>query len=235
MPNVLFQACASAQSKYLDVDAVSLSFVALMACKNELYACLRTDPCLHRTIPHLRTSTRGGKGNGCFKPNTPWYTLACNPYTSRGESACFMQVKMESVALWSLSNFPHHGSTVPSKIYVASCPPTMLVLPRLSFDEEEYALNREAVERFSILFGPFTWDLFASPNHAQCPAFFTQETLALAQEWANLANLWAHPPCCLIDTVIGKAEAEPRALVTTITPHWPEAPWFPHLQHLATY
>eukprot|EP00963_Diacronema_lutheri_P003197 scaffold270_cov347-Pavlova_lutheri.AAC.12 len=86
------------------------------------------------------------------------------------------------------------------------------VLPRLSFDDEEYALHREAPERFSITFRPFTWDLFASPKHAQCPAFFTRETHALAQEWASLGNLWAHPPCCLIDSVMGKLEAQPRAL-----------------------
>ena len=69
----------------------------------------------------------------------------------------------------------------------------------------------------------------------QCPAFFTRETSALAQERASLGNLRAHPPCCLIDSVVGKLEAEPRALVTMITPHWPKAPWFPRFQHLAIY
>eukprot|EP00963_Diacronema_lutheri_P004118 scaffold312_cov409-Pavlova_lutheri.AAC.19 len=71
-----------------------------------------------------------------------------------------------------------------SRRHVAPSPLATPVLPRLSFDDEEYALNREAFERFSIIFGPFTWDLFASPNNAQCPAFFTRETNALAQEWA---------------------------------------------------
>eukprot|EP00963_Diacronema_lutheri_P008604 scaffold763_cov403-Pavlova_lutheri.AAC.1 len=118
---------------------------------------------------------------------------------------------------------------------VAPSPLETPVLPRLSFDDEEYSLHREAFERFSIIFGPFTWDLFAPAHNAQCPTFFTWETNALAQEWARLGNLWAHPPCCLVDSVVGKLEAEPRALVTMITPHWPKAPWFPRLQHLATY
>eukprot|EP00963_Diacronema_lutheri_P005728 scaffold451_cov341-Pavlova_lutheri.AAC.6 len=118
---------------------------------------------------------------------------------------------------------------------VAPRPLKTPVLPRLSFDDEECALNGEAFERFSIIFGPFTWDLFASAHNAQCPAFFTRETNALAREWASHGNLWAHPPSCLIDSVIGKLDAEPRALVTMITPHWPKAPWFPRLQHLATY
>eukprot|EP00963_Diacronema_lutheri_P000213 scaffold12_cov368-Pavlova_lutheri.AAC.2 len=85
------------------------------------------------------------------------------------------------------------------------------------------------------MFGQFTWDLFASAHNAQCPTFFTWATNALAQEWASLGNLWAHPPCCLIDSMVGKLEAEPRALVTMITPHCPKARWFPRLQHLATY
>eukprot|EP00963_Diacronema_lutheri_P006924 scaffold619_cov368-Pavlova_lutheri.AAC.3 len=64
---------------------------------------------------------------------------------------------------------------------------------------------------------------------------FTRETNALAQEWASLGNLWAHLPCCLIDSVVGKLEAEPRALVTMIAQHWPKSPWFFRLRHLATY
>ena len=39
---------------------------------------------------------------------------------------------------------------------VAPSPLETLVLPRLSVDNEEYSLNREAFERFSILFGQFT-------------------------------------------------------------------------------
>ena len=112
-------------------------------------------------------------------------------------------------------------------IAVAPSPLETAILPSLSFDDEEYSLNREAFERFSIIFGQFTWDLFASAYNAQCLAFFTRETNALAKEWASLGNLWEHPPCCLIDSVVGKLEAEPRAFVTVLTPHWPKAPVTP--------
>eukprot|EP00963_Diacronema_lutheri_P010099 scaffold957_cov322-Pavlova_lutheri.AAC.4 len=118
---------------------------------------------------------------------------------------------------------------------VAPSPLEAPVLPRLSLDDDGYSPNREASERFSIIFGQFPKDLFAPAHDAQCPPFFTRETNALAQEWASLGNLWAHQLCCLIDSVVSKLEAEPRALVTMITPHWPKAPWFPRLQHLATH
>eukprot|EP00963_Diacronema_lutheri_P010972 scaffold1283_cov364-Pavlova_lutheri.AAC.6 len=47
----------------------------------------------------------------------------------------------------------HRQLEVPS---VAPNPLEAPVLPRLSFDDEEYALNRKAFERFSIILGPFT-------------------------------------------------------------------------------
>lgn len=77
---------------------------------------------------------------------------------------------------------------------------------RFSFDDDECSLNCEAFQRFSIIFGLFTWDLFASAHNVQCPAFFTRKTNAVAQEWANLGNLWAHPPWWIIDFVVGKLE-----------------------------
>jgi len=95
---------------------------------------------------------------------------------------------------------------------VAPSPLETPVLPRLSFNDEEFALNREAFERFSIIFGPFTWDLFASSNNAQCPAFFTRETHALAQEWASLGNLWPHPPC--VASCCGRRYSLPLAKAT---------------------
>lgn len=54
-----------------------------------------------------------------------------------------------------------------------------LLLASFPFDDEEYSLNRETFERFSIIFGQFTWDLFAYASNVQFPAFFARYTSAL--------------------------------------------------------
>ena len=113
---------------------------------------------------------------------------------------------------------------------VARSPLATPFLPKLSFENEGYAFNREACERIAIIFGQFTRDLFAFANKTQCPAFFTRDTKTYSPKSELVAAIYGQlHPRCLVDAVAGKFETEPRALATMITLRRPKAPWSPRL------
>lgn len=75
-------------------------------------------------------------------------------------------------------------------------------------------------------------DLFASPENAYCPTFFTKESDALAHVWPS-CPLYAFPPVALLPRMI-KQIRESECSVLLVAPFWRNQVWFPELMQLVS-
>lgn len=60
---------------------------------------------------------------------------------------------------------------------------------------QDYGTPREFLDAVERRFGTICFDLAASKSNAVCPAHFTKEDDALAQDWRGIpGTLWLNPP-----------------------------------------
>ena len=89
-------------------------------------------------------------------------------------------------------------------------------------------------------FGPHTIDLFAARHNTLLPRYFArfldQEAAAedaLAQDWSEEHNPYAHPPFGLLPLVLRKVRRDQVKALTLVTPVWPAQHWLPDLMSMS--
>lgn len=111
-------------------------------------------------------------------------------------------------------------------------------LSRKSINQAEWKLHPDVICQLSTRFGPSQVDLFASPENAQLPWFYTkfqspgaEGTDALCCPWPQ-GVLYVFSAMPLIPRVIRKI-LEEDADVLLIAPHWSRQNWFVDLLTLS--
>lgn len=100
------------------------------------------------------------------------------------------------------------------------------------FDHSDWRLNPQLFAMFDRLWGPYTFDRFASALNRQAALPFNSRLYepgsagvdALAQDWRG-SNSWVNPDFNLIGEVLLLLRAQ-RATATIVVPEWPGRPWW---------
>ena len=102
-------------------------------------------------------------------------------------------------------------------------------------DSDDWMLNSRYFRILDKLWGPHTFDRFASANNKQCGKFNSRfwcpgsaGVNALAYDWVG-ENNWVNPPFVLIGKVLLHMKAC-KAVGTIIVPRWPKREWWPLLR-----
>ena len=102
-------------------------------------------------------------------------------------------------------------------------------------DSDDWMLNTRLFRILDKLWGPHTFDRFASANNKQCGKFNSRfwcpgsaGVNALAYNWVG-ENNWINPPFALIGRVLLHMKAC-KAVGTIIVPRWPKREWWPLLR-----
>ena len=102
-------------------------------------------------------------------------------------------------------------------------------------DSDDWMLNTRLFRILDKLWGPHTFDRFASANNKQCGKFNSRfwcpgsaGVNALAYDWVG-ENNWINPPFALIGRVLLHMKAC-KAVGTIIVPRWPKREWWPLLR-----
>ena len=102
-------------------------------------------------------------------------------------------------------------------------------------DSDDWMLNSRYFRILDKLWGPHTFDRFASANNKQCGKFNSRfwcpgsaGVNALAYDWVG-ENNWVNPPFALIGKVLLHMKAC-KAVGTIIVPRWPKREWWPLLR-----
>ena len=102
-------------------------------------------------------------------------------------------------------------------------------------DSDDWMLNARYFRILDKLWGPHTFDRFASANNKQCAKFNSRfwcpgsaGVNALAYDWVG-ENNWVNPPFALIGRVLLHMKAC-KAVGTIIVPRWPKREWWPLLR-----
>ena len=97
-------------------------------------------------------------------------------------------------------------------------------------DSDDVMLNPDVFSCIADRFGPLTVDVFASPDSAQLPVFFSRlHTVgaagvdALALPWPD--GSWINPPYALLSRVVRRCLLQTFSGVLLV-PVWPSAPWW---------
>jgi hypothetical protein len=116
--------------------------------------------------------------------------------------------------------------------------------PSRQEDPGDWSLALEVFARYELLWGPHTWDRFASANNTKvlrfnaawvCPGCPLEQVDALAQsdlEWRLRVN-WVNPPWALLPRVVHKLRVS-GAAATVVAPFWPTAPWWTDLMDMCS-
>jgi transposase InsO family protein len=109
----------------------------------------------------------------------------------------------------------------------------MLAHSRYPVDDpaNNWKLNERIFLKLNQLWGPHTVDTFATSVNTQLTTYFTFELDAFKQNWSG-HNCWCNPPWPLISAVIDKV-IQDQAVITLVTPYWPDKKWFRLLKHLS--
>jgi len=107
-------------------------------------------------------------------------------------------------------------------------------------DRSQWRLSDEAWAEVQKAFGPHTIDLFATRHNTLLPRYFArfldQEAAAedaLAQDWSEEHNPYAHPPFGLLPLVLRKVRRDQVKALTLVTPVWPAQHWLPDLMSMS--
>ncbi|XP_078586057.1 uncharacterized protein LOC144867916 [Branchiostoma floridae x Branchiostoma japonicum] len=102
------------------------------------------------------------------------------------------------------------------------------------FDLDDYKLDVSIFQTLDTLWGPFSYDRFASNYSAQLTPFSsrwwnpqTDAINAFASSWTMHYN-WIFPPPCLIPRILSKINQD-NCCGTLIAPFWRSAAWWPLL------
>ena len=104
-------------------------------------------------------------------------------------------------------------------------------LSRNNVPTGEWSLHPQAVQLLWQRFGRAEVDLFASPENAHCPVFFSKNDSALSHMWPH-CPLYAFPPVSLLPQVLERVR-EVKCPVLLVAPFWPSHAWSPALMQLA--
>jgi hypothetical protein len=103
----------------------------------------------------------------------------------------------------------------------------------------EWTLHPTVFKRLNKVWGPYTIDLFASPDHHLLPRYATRyfDPKATFQDafelpW-NQEHAFMNPPFRLIHRILLQV-LRTRAEATIIVPYWKSAPWFPLLKKITS-
>ena len=103
------------------------------------------------------------------------------------------------------------------------------------YDSDDWMLNSKYFRILDKLWGPHTFDRFASANNKQCAKFNSRfwcpgsaGVNALAYDWLG-ENNWVNPPFALIGKVLLHMKAC-KTVGTVIVPWWPKREWWPLLR-----
>jgi hypothetical protein len=104
-------------------------------------------------------------------------------------------------------------------------------------DRSDWRLNPRLFQELSLLWGPFSVDLFATRANAQLPRYFAHTwdpgaaaIDALAQDWEQ-ETPYGNPPFIIMSRVLQKV-AQTKTPVTLIVPAWRTAVWWPAMLRL---
>ncbi len=102
-------------------------------------------------------------------------------------------------------------------------------------DRDDWMLNSKYFRILDKLWGPHTFDRFASATNKQCEQFNSRfwcpgsaGVNALAYDW-SCENNWVNPPFGLMGKVLLHMKAC-KAVGTVIVPRWPKREWWPLLR-----
>lgn len=102
-------------------------------------------------------------------------------------------------------------------------------------DRDDWMLNSKYFRILDKLWGPHTFDRFASATNKQCGQFNSRfwcpgsaGVNALAYDWVG-ENNWVNPPFALIGKVLLHMKSC-KAVGTLIVPWWPKREWWPLLR-----
>ena len=104
-------------------------------------------------------------------------------------------------------------------------------LSRNNVPTGEWSLHPQTVRLLWQRFGRAEVDLFASPENAHCPVFFSKNDSALSHMWPH-CPLYAFPPVSLLPQVLERVR-EVKCPVLLVAPFWASQAWFPALMQLA--
>ena len=103
------------------------------------------------------------------------------------------------------------------------------------YDSDDWMLNSKYFRILDKLWGPHTFDRFASATNKHCMQFNSRfwcpgsaGVNALAYDWVG-ENNWVNPPFALIGKVLLHMKAC-KAVGTVIVPWWPKREWWPLLR-----
>ena len=103
------------------------------------------------------------------------------------------------------------------------------------YDSDDWMLNSKFFRILDKLWGPHTFDRFASATNKHCMQFNSRfwcpgsaGVNALAYDWVG-ENNWVNPPFALIGRVLLHMKAC-KAVGTIIVPWWPKREWWPLLR-----
>ena len=130
---------------------------------------------------------------------------------------------------------PNMGSAQPELAESGACArdtqPGPDRLSRNNVPTGEWSLHPQTVRLLWRRFGRAEVDLFASPENAHCPVFFSKNDSALSRMWPR-CPLYAFPPISLLPQVLERVR-ETKCSVLLVAPFWKNQAWFPVLMQLA--
>ena len=107
-------------------------------------------------------------------------------------------------------------------------------LSRLVPESSDWQLDSQVFAQLAKLWGPFSWDLFASRQNAQLPRYVSWKpdpdaaaVDALQIEWTKERS-YVFPPFCLLARCLAKIRRE-KARAVVVAPVWSAQPWYPVL------